>query len=190
MGCTTGSCRMNPRSEQYTVVLDTCVLAPMPLCDTLLRLAEEPAVYFPKWSTDILRELRSTLTRMGYTAAQAERRIVAMEAAFEDACVAGYEELVEAMTNHPKDRHVLAAAVRCGAQAIVTHNGKDFPRESAAMYDIEVLSPDRFLVEQFHLDEELVIGKLAVQAAARRIPVDGLLDRLERAVPEFVALLR
>lgn len=67
--------------------------------------------YIPKWSADIMRELRSTLQRMGYTPAQAERRIVAMESAFEDASVTGYECLVGAMTNDPKDRHVLAAAV-------------------------------------------------------------------------------
>src|SRR6266851_2001183 len=65
------------QTSQYIAVLDTCVLAPMPLCDTLLRLAEIPAFYIPKWSDDILRELRSTLQRMGYTPAQAERRVTA-----------------------------------------------------------------------------------------------------------------
>lgn len=84
----------------------------MPLCDTLLRLAEDPAFYIPKWSDDILRELRSTLQRMGYPAAQADRRVAAMETAFEDARVNGYECLVDSMTSDPKDRHVLAAAVR------------------------------------------------------------------------------
>ncbi|MGE5567438.1 MAG: hypothetical protein ACM3S5_00225 [Rhodospirillales bacterium] len=54
---------MIAQSNQYIAVLDTCVLAPMPLCDTLLRLAEDPAFYIPKWSADILRELRSTLER-------------------------------------------------------------------------------------------------------------------------------
>ena len=94
--------------NQYIAVLDTCVLAPMPLCDTLPRLAEDPAFYIPKWPDEILRELRSTLQRIGYTLAQADRRITAMETAFEDANVAGYENLDASMTNDPKDRHVLA----------------------------------------------------------------------------------
>jgi predicted nucleic acid-binding protein len=99
----------------------------MPLCDTLLRLAEDPAFYIPRWTDDILRELRSTLLRMGYTDVQAKRRITAMETAFEDAKVNGHECLVSSMTNDPKDRHVLAAAVRCGAHAIITDNVRHFP---------------------------------------------------------------
>ena len=67
---------MLARGERLAVVLGTCVLAPMPLCDTLLQLAEEPALYSPRWSRDILCELRSTLQRMGYTTSQADRRIV------------------------------------------------------------------------------------------------------------------
>ncbi len=34
---------------------------------------------------------------------------------FGDAWVTGYEPLIEQMANHPKNRHVLAAAVKCGA---------------------------------------------------------------------------
>ncbi len=132
---------MIAQSNPYIAVLDTCVLAPMPLCDTLLRLAEDPAFYIPKWSPGILRELRSTLQRMGYTPAQAERRIGAMESAFEDASVTGYERLVEAMTNDPKDRHVLAAAVCCGAHAIITQNVKHFQPEGDWPRDLDILTP-------------------------------------------------
>jgi hypothetical protein len=32
---------------------------------------------------------------------------------FRDSSVKDYQPLVERMTNHPKDRHVLAAAVAC-----------------------------------------------------------------------------
>ena len=31
-------------------LLDACVLVPMPLADTPLRLAEPPAVFEPRWS--------------------------------------------------------------------------------------------------------------------------------------------
>lgn len=147
---------MVAQGNQYIAVLDTCVLAPMPLCDTLLRRAEDPAFYIPKWSDDILRELRSTLQRMGYTPAQADRRITAMESAFEDANVPGYERLTASMTNDPKDRHVLAAAVRSGAHAIITHNVRHFQPASVKPYDVDVLTPDDFLVHQFHLNRETV----------------------------------
>ncbi len=180
---------MIAQANQYVVVLDTCVLAPMPLCDTLLRLAEEPAFYIPRWSSDILRELRSTLQRMGYTSAQAERRIGAMESAFEDASVTGYEKLIGTMTNDPKDRHVLAAAVRCGAHAVITHNVRHFWPESVNAYDIDILTPDDFLVHQYHFNDELLMEKLAGQAAAGRLSIDTLLDRLRRSAPKFVELL-
>lgn len=41
--------------------------------------------------------------------------------------VKDYEGLIPAMTNHEKDRHVLAAAVRANAELVVTDNKKDFP---------------------------------------------------------------
>ncbi|WP_206069184.1 PIN domain-containing protein [Kocuria sp. KD4] len=47
--------------------------------------------------------------------------------AIQAALVENYESLVPAMTNDPKDRHVLAAAVRSRAELIVTSNQKDFP---------------------------------------------------------------
>jgi len=47
--------------NEYCVVLDACVLMPMPLCDTLLRLAEEPAHFCIAWSDQILSEVRRAL---------------------------------------------------------------------------------------------------------------------------------
>jgi hypothetical protein len=71
--------------NQYIALLDACVLAPMPLCDLLLRLAEVPAFFVPRWSAEILQEVSATLKRFGYSDEQAERRLIAMRSAFEDA---------------------------------------------------------------------------------------------------------
>ena len=43
------------------VVLDACLLAPAAQRDTLLRLAEEPRLYLPRWSKEIIAELVRTL---------------------------------------------------------------------------------------------------------------------------------
>jgi hypothetical protein len=45
------------------VVLDACVLANFSLCDTLLRLAEPPRLFEPKWTEEIIRETTRTLDR-------------------------------------------------------------------------------------------------------------------------------
>jgi len=127
---------------------------------------------------------------MGCTPAQASRRITAMETAFEDAKVGGYNRLIASMTNHPKDRHVLAAAVRCGAHAIVTDNIRHFPPESVAPYDTEVLTPDEFLVRQLDVNLKLLQEKLEDQAIARKVSLDQLLGTLGRRAPRFVRLVR
>jgi len=151
--------------DQYIAVLDACVLAPMPVADTLLRLAEEPAFYIPRWSQGILKEIeRTLLKKFAYTPGQVERRISAMQTAFPDAAVDGYEELIVAMTNDPKDRHVLAAAVKCGAHSIVSDNKKHFSDEALAPYGLECLSADQFIEHQYHLDPDSFINVLNMQA--------------------------
>jgi hypothetical protein len=49
------------------VVLDACVLANFSLSDSLLRLAEPPRLYEPKWSDEIIRETTRTLeSKLGW----------------------------------------------------------------------------------------------------------------------------
>jgi hypothetical protein len=81
-----------------------------------------------------------------------------MESAFPDAIVTGYEALILSMTNDPKDRHVLAAAVKCGAHSIVSDNMKHFPKDSLSPYGLECLTADDFMRHQYHLEPDAFIS--------------------------------
>lgn len=117
----------------FSVVLDTCVLYPAHLRDTLLRLAE-CGLYRALWSDDIVEELRRNLVEDGVGAGSVDRLLGEMARAFPDAAVTGYRSLIDGLTCDPKDRHVLAAAVRSDAGVIVTHNTGDFPSGSVEPY--------------------------------------------------------
>lgn len=174
------------------VVLDTCVLFPNYLRDTLLRLAEAE-LYEPLWSPDILDELtKNVAERIGDV--KAKGIVDAMAGTFPDSLVSGYGALIPAMANDPKDRHVMAAAVRGHAHAVVTLNVKDFPSEASDPYEIEVLRPDDFLLDLLDLAPVEVNSVLRAQVARyRNEPRDlhGLLDRLSAGgAPQFSAEFR
>lgn len=167
----------------FAVVLDTCVLYPAHLRDTLLRLAER-GLYRVLWSADILDELQRNLVDDGFNADSIDRLISEMSNAFPDAEVTGHRPLIGGLMCDPKDRHVLAAAVRADAAAIVTFNVDDFPEASIAPFDVEVLPPDTFLLDQLDLAPGAVINELGRQAVAnRREPktLSSILDALAKA---------
>lgn len=134
----------------FPAFLDTCAVYGVTVTDVLLRLADEGA-FRPLWSEEVLEELRRNLVKNGVDPMAVGRRIAAMTEHFPDAMVEGYGSLVEGMTCHPKDRHVLAAAARANAEVLVTFNVKDFPPLSVAGLDIEVVHPDAFLLDQLDL---------------------------------------
>jgi len=60
----------------------------MPVADTLLRLAEPPALYEPRWTDEILTEVTRTLVgRFGRTPEKALYREAAMREFFPGAMV-------------------------------------------------------------------------------------------------------
>lgn len=67
---------------------------------------------------------------------------------------------------------------------------KHFRPETAKPYDLDILTPDDFLLHQFHFNDELLIEKLAAQAAARGTTLDALLAKLEHWAPAAIRLLR
>lgn len=178
--------------NEYCVVLDACVLMPMPLCDTLLRSAEEPSFFRIAWSDHILNEVRKGLAgpKFGYSAKQVERRIDAMNAAFHEALTVFPPDLIDSVHGllDPDDLHVVALAIHAQANTIVTDNVRDFPAEALLRHNLTVNSADDFLVHQYHLDPQIMLEKLDRQAAGIRMQRVDILQLLQRSAPIFCEL--
>jgi len=122
---------------------------------------------------------------MKYSPEQVKRRLDAMRITFPEAFVPVPRDLIQALTciPDPKDRHVLAAAVRGKADAILTLNDRDFPSECLAQYEIDRMSPDEFLIHQYHLNPGAVLDKLDAQAVAIRENARSRHAPISRALP-------
>jgi hypothetical protein len=70
---------------RYTAVLDACVLVPIALADTLLRVAEK-GLYRPLWSDRILAEAQAATEEI-HPGMDAGKRFAQMREAFDDALV-------------------------------------------------------------------------------------------------------
>jgi len=171
----------------YRVVLDACVLIPMPLADTLLRMAEAPRLYLPKWSQTIMSEVtRNLIEKWKMAPEKASRRETELRRHFPEAWVEGFEPIIDVMTNDPGDRHVLAAAVRSHSELIVTYNRRHFPATSLQPWEIDVQGPSTFLRGLYELDAGMFVGKLHEQAAKIEVSLPRLLNSLAKNVPSFV----
>lgn len=179
----------------FAAILDASVLYPLPLRDTLLRVAEIE-LYDPYWSERILAEVTHNLILdRRATEEQASNLTNAMRSAFDSATVPedAIAQLESAMANDPKDRHVLAAAVASDAQAVVTLNLKHFPNTACQPLAIEPLHPDNFLLDLYNLDSDGILTVLERQAATLTRPpmtINDLLHRLSVTVPSFAQTLR
>ncbi|MBC6422080.1 MAG: PIN domain-containing protein [Hormoscilla sp. SP5CHS1] len=176
-----------------SVVLDSCVIFPLHLRDTLLR-AVQASLYELHWSQEILDgATRNLVLRGKMTDSQAANLQVAMKRAFSKAMVEVPDELVEEMTNDPGDRHVVAAAVVAKAQAIVTFNLRHFPEESLRSWGIKDQHPDVFLTNLYDRFPDRMAEVILLQAQSLRQPpmtAIELLEILSRQVPEFVNRVR
>ncbi|MEJ7562802.1 MAG: PIN domain-containing protein [Ilumatobacteraceae bacterium] len=165
----------------FVVVYDACVLFPAPLRDLLIRLAQTGIVR-ARWSERILDEAFRNLQRVRpeLSSKQLERTRELMNAAIADVVVEGFEELEGGLSlPDPDDRHVLAAAIRIGAQAIVTFNLKDFPADTLALYGVEAVDPDTFVVDLIDLAPGVVLRVVDEQARALRNPPRTLLELVD-----------
>src|SRR4051812_36811462 len=110
-----------------------------------------------------------------------------MNESIRDVLVTGYEPLIGALRlPDADDRHVLAAAVKCHAQVIVTDNVKDFPADALSPWGIEAKDADTFVLDQISLDKSRVYGRVQQIADSRHHPpatVGDVLTELERNGP-------
>ncbi len=100
-----------------------------------------------------------------------ERRFTAMRETFEDACVEGSESVeLDHVLPDPDDHHVVAAAVRGRADAIITANLRDYPIDNLKVFDLAVIHPDDFLLDQLDLAPRLVIDVIRPISVSKRAP--------------------
>ncbi len=169
-------------------VLDACVLVPYNLASLLLTLGERE-LFEPRWSDQILEETRRALTdKLDLDHERADRRLNAMRQAFPEAAVVGFEHHIEALDCHPKDRHVLAAAIASDADVIVTFNLDDFPDSACLPHGVKAVHPEDYLLELLALHREQTIAAVHADAARRGNPVASppeLLAWLATTVPTF-----
>ncbi|MBP9089868.1 PIN domain-containing protein [bacterium] len=164
--------------KNAAVILDACVLYPARLKDLLMELsglAHQSNIFKAKWTKEIQDEwIRNVLEEekkkgnSRVTPATLENTRKLMELAVPDCLVTEYEHRIGALSlPDPDDRHVLAAAIECGAKIIVTANLKDFPVSQLKHCSVIAKHPDDFLCELLADNEEL--GEKIFEEAIRNM---------------------
>lgn len=181
---------------RYTAVLDACVLYPAPLRDVLLSLASA-GLYGARWTAAIQDEWIRNLhaKRPDLDKARLLHTAALMSSAIEDAVIQHYEYLIPTLNlPDPDDRHVLAAAIVGHADAIVTFNRKDFPDDSVARHEIDILHPDDFLVAQYDLDQIRMLSVIKDCRTKLKKPpksaAEYILTLEQQGLPQMCQLLR
>lgn len=165
----------------FVVIYDACVLHPAPLRDLLIRIAVSGIVR-ARWSEQILREMSDSVlrNRPDLDPASLTRTKDLMCRAVPDCMISGFERLVPSITlPDAKDAHVVAAAIRAGAQAIVTFNLRDFPDHDLEGWNIEAKHPDEFVLDTIDLAPGLVVKCVTEQAADLKNPQQTAEEVLE-----------
>lgn len=148
-------------SPSPTVLLDACVLFGPPLRGVLVGLARA-GLFRAGWTDDVDRECKAALRRHSRCAIDLDR-------ALPDGRIDGYAHLVPTLTlPDPDDRHVLAAAIAVGADAIVTWNRRDFPAAALRPHGIAAVDPDSFILHLLARDRAAVLDALPRHGATLR----------------------
>jgi hypothetical protein len=185
------------RPEPLIAVYDACVLHPAFLRDFLVRLAfhgRQQETMRAKWTGRIHREwIRSVHRETGISRASLRRTRRLMDGHIPGCRVRGYERWERRLTlPDPDDRHVLAAALACVADVIVTFNVRDFPPDVLRPFGMTAVEPDAFVLQL--MGSRIVITAAAEHRASLTRPALSATEYLEalrrNRVPAVAAALK
>ncbi|MEN9925081.1 MAG: hypothetical protein RL268_1207 [Pseudomonadota bacterium] len=194
-------------ANRYTAFIDACTLVSVWRRNLLLTLAE--AEFFRvRWSENVLEETERAITRLmderdiADSKTRAAQSVASMRAAFPEALVEDFG-LFEATTYGLPDRndeHVLAAAIKTQAQALVTENLSDFPASVLSPLAIEARSADDFIADTIALEEGRAVAainrmrlrlkrpELTPEDMLRSLEAHGLLETASVLAPHIESL--
>lgn len=118
----------------------------------LLLCFFEADPYRARWTETIQQEwLQNAKEKYPGFSEKMSRTDELMRNYFGDAWVEGYEHFIDLveLQDDPDDRHVVAAAIKCKAQYVVTDNLKHFPEDVLSEFDLERGTADKFLASTF-----------------------------------------
>ncbi|PCJ06123.1 MAG: PIN domain-containing protein [Rhodobacteraceae bacterium] len=155
------------------LLLDTCVLYPTVMREMLLGAARL-GHFVPLWSGRILGEWERAAVKLGPVgAAQAKAEIVLIRNTWPQAELAPAPGLETRLwLPDAGDIHVLASAISGSADAIVTMNNKDFPRNILAEEGLVRFGPDE-LLHGFWLQDNAGLQQLGQQLLAEASRLSG-----------------
>ncbi len=136
-------------ASKKIVVLDANVLYGNFLRNLLLSLFASQ-MYEAKWTEQITKEWVGHLLKNRETVTESanQRTVTLMNAIRPDPLVTNYEKYIGDITiPDVDDRHVVAAAIACSAQKIVTWNLADFPNKILKVFGVHAESPDKFIFD-------------------------------------------
>lgn len=150
-----------------------------------------------KWTNRIHEEWMTSLLKKRPDLKQEdlERTCELMNRHALDCLVEDFEDLIPTISlPDPDDRHVLAAAIRGGADRIVTFNLQDFPAAALQKHGIEAQPPDSFITGLIDLDFELVCTAAKRHRNSLRKPPKTVAEYLEtlqcQRLPQTVSRLQ
>ncbi len=172
---------INAHIAKFSVFLDANVIYKSHVRDLILRCAERDTfkVY---WSDGVLREVEIALKKnLDINSDKVKRLFGVMLDAFPDSSIKGYESFIEAIElPDPKDRHVVAAAMRGHCDVIITENVKDFPEVELEKYGLEAQHPDVFLLHHYTLEPHKTIQVIFEHCKDMKNPPVNFMDYIER----------